>query len=106
MCIGTPMKVLEVEGLRALAAPEEGPAEYLDLALTGALAPGTWVLGFLGAAREVMTEDEARKVSAALRGLAAAMQGGTLGDAFADLDRAPTLPPHLEAARLAGAKTA
>ena len=41
-----------------------------------------------------------------LAGLAALMQGGGLGDAFADLDaRAPSLPPHLQAALDAGRST-
>lgn len=107
MCVGTPMKILAVEGLSARCVDEEGVEEVLDLALTGPLAPGTWVLGFLGAAREVMTEADAQKVSAALRGLRALMQGGELGPAFADLDdREPQLPPHLEAARRAGRSAA
>jgi len=101
------MKVLSVEGYSALCADEDGRQEVLDLALTGPLSPGTWVLGFLGVAREVMTEDDAMKVSAALRGLAAIMNGGDAGAAFADLDaREPQLPPHLEAARRAGRSAA
>jgi len=102
VCVGIPMRIVACDGFVARA--DDGAEEHtLDLALTGPLPEGTWVLAFLGAAREVLTEDEALKIRAALGGLAALMAGGELGDAFADLEaRAPALPPHLEAARAAG----
>ena len=105
MCVGTPMRITEVDGL--LARTTDGSVtETLDLALIGPQAPGTWVLAFLGTAREVLTEDEARKITAALAGLKSVMAGGGVGDAFADLEaRGPQLPPHLEAARAAGKVT-
>lgn len=106
MCLGVPMRVVSVEGSWA-ACRADGRAERVDLSLVGRVAPGDWLLVFLGAAREVLDEDAALKIAAALRGLEAVMAGGDAGDAFADLDaREPTLPPHLEAARGAGAKTA
>lgn len=98
MCIGIPMQILSADGIvgRARDGAEEA---VIDLSLTGPLAPGTWVLTFLGAAREVLEEDEARKIAAAIAGLRAVMAGGDPGDAFADLDaREPQLPPHLRAA--------
>jgi hydrogenase expression/formation protein HypC len=65
------------------------------------------LLTFLGAAREVISEGEAQKISAALGGLRALMEGGDLGDAFADLEaREPQLPPHLQAALDNGQNTA
>ena len=68
--------------------------------------PGDWVLVFLGSAHAVLTEDEALKIRAALQRLRSLMAGGTLGDAFADLEaRSPELPPHLQAARDAGFAT-
>ncbi|GAA5066570.1 HypC/HybG/HupF family hydrogenase formation chaperone [Roseibacterium beibuensis] len=102
MCVGIPMQILSRDGIAATA--RDGDSERLiDLSLTGPLAPGTWVLTFLGAAREVLPEDEAQKIRAALDGLGALMAGGELGDAFADLEsRGPTLPPHLAAAQAAG----
>lgn len=106
MCVGIPMQILSAEGLAARAT--DGQTEDLiDLSLTGPLAPGTWVLTFLGAAREVLDSEEAAKISAALGGLRALMSGGDLGDAFADLENTgPTLPPHLQAAVAAGKTTA
>ena len=70
----------------------------VDLSLTGPVEPGTWVLNFLGVAREILDADEAQKITAALEGLRAVMAGEDPGDAFADLDaREPQLPPHLRA---------
>ncbi len=106
MCVGVPMQVLSVDGIAARAT--DGSEEALiDLSLTGPVAVGDWILTFLGAAREIITEDEARKITAALDGLRNLMEGGDLGEAFADLDnRAPQLPPHLQAALDAGKTTA
>ncbi|WP_460274053.1 HypC/HybG/HupF family hydrogenase formation chaperone [Celeribacter sp. ULVN23_4] len=106
MCVGIPMKILFGEDLAATAS--DGKQHHLiDLALTGPLEPGTWVLTFLGTAREVLSEAEALKIKDALGGLAALMEGRELGDAFADLDnREPQLPPHLQAALDKGNTTA
>lgn len=106
MCLGVPMQITSVEGIAAHATDGRETA-LIDLSLTGPVEPGTWVLTFLGAAREVISADEAAKISAALDGLRALMQGGDLGDAFADLEaRGPQLPPHLQAALDAGDTTA
>ena len=113
MCVGIPMQILSCDGIAATAreaAPDEtenpapsGKTELIDLSLTGPLEPGTWVLTFLGAAREVISADEADKIAKALGGLRALMDGGELGNAFADLEAGgPTLPPHLQAAMDAG----
>ncbi len=106
MCVGIPMKILSREELAATAS--DGTHTHLiDLALTGPLEPGTWVLTFLGTAREVLSEVEAIKIKNALDGLRALMEGRDLGDAFADLDtREPQLPPHLQAAHDKGETTA
>jgi hydrogenase expression/formation protein HypC len=102
MCVGVPLRIVSAEGTEAVAT-NGARTETLDLALTGPLAPGTWVLSFLGAAREVLTEDEAAKITAALAGLERIMAGEDLGDAFTDIeDRGPRLPPHLAAALAAG----
>ena len=106
MCLGIPMEIERVDGFSAQCRAS-GRVEAVDLALTGMLPVGTWVLVFLGAAREVLTAEDAAQISNALDGLASVMIGGDLGDAFADLEsREPQLPPHLEAARVAGARTA
>lgn len=106
MCVGVPMQVVSVDGFMAVA--QDGDHLHtVDVSLIGTVEPGTWVLNFLGAAREVLDPDEAQKIKKALGGLAALMQGGDLGDAFADLEaRAPQLPPHLQAALDKGETTA
>ena len=102
MCVGIPLRIVSAKDTEAVAT-NGARTETLDLALTGPLVPGTWVLSFLGAAREVITEDEAKKITAALAGLERVMAGKELGDAFADIDdRGPMLPPHLAAALAAG----
>lgn len=98
MCIGMPMQVVELvnDGTAALCRTRAGATETLDLALTGPLAPGTWVLSFIGAARAVMSEDEALRTADALDALSIAAAGGSVDHLFADLvDREPELPPHL-----------
>jgi hydrogenase expression/formation protein HypC len=105
MCIGIPVRIVEVKGLSGLAQDGEDLVG-IDLALTGPVAPGTWVLNFLGAAREVLDEDEALKILAAVGALRRVMTGGEVGDAFADIEeRGPQLPPHLLAAQAAGRTT-
>lgn len=102
MCVGIPLRIVSVEGTNAVAT-NGTRTEALDLSLTGPVEPGTWVLSFLGAAREILSDDEAQKISDALAGLERVMAGEDLGNAFADLDqREPQLPPHLAAAHAAG----
>ena len=102
MCLGVPMQLLGRDGIAGLARDGEA-TEVVDLSLTPDADAGDWILVFLGAAREVMAEAEALATRRALDGLRALMSGGDLGDAFHDLDhRTPTLPPHLQAALVAG----
>lgn len=105
MCVGVPMQILSVDGIAAQAS-DGRETHLIDLSLVDGAVPGAWVLTFLGAAREVISADEAAKISAALDGLRALMSGGDLGDAFADLENTtPTLPPHLQAALEQGKTT-
>ena len=102
MCVGLPLKIIAIDGIAARAEAEDH-REVIDLSLTPDARPGDWVLTHLGAAREVITADEAAKISAALAGLRAVMAGHGPGDAFADLDaKGPVLPAHLQAALDAG----
>jgi len=102
MCVGIPVQLIAVEGIRGEVI-EDGRPGLVDLSLTPEARPGDWVLAFLGAAREVLTPEQAAQISAALGGLRSLMAGGDLGDAFADLEaRGPQLPPHLQAALDAG----
>ncbi len=105
MCVGLPLRITAIDGI-AGRAENDAHVEVIDLSLTPDARVGDWVLTHLGAARECISEDEARKITAALEGLRAVMAGGPLGDAFADLDAAtPQLPPHLQAALDAGQST-
>lgn len=99
MCVGVPMQVVEGDGLMALCTPDGDRCESVDMALVGEQPRGTWVLVFLGAARDVLDPETAAQIARALDGLRAIMAGGDPGDAFADLEaREPQLPPHLRAA--------
>lgn len=100
MCIGLPMRVLDCQAGRALC---EGMGEQrsIDMRLVGEQAPGTWVLVFLDAAREVVSEAEARLVTQALEAVNLAIAGSaTASDIdrlFPDLaHRQPELPDHLK----------
>ncbi len=107
MCIGNPMQVLRCDGLEALCS-DGSNSEVVDLALVGQQERGTWLLVFLGAAREVMSEHDALQTRKALQALAAIANGSTeIDHLFADLNnREPPLPPHLEAAAKKSKKNA
>lgn len=75
----------------------EGRA-LVDMTLVGPQPPGTWLLTFVGAAREVMAPEAAARTLAALAALADVLAGdsSTVDAAFADLvSREPQLPDHL-----------
>jgi hydrogenase expression/formation protein HypC len=98
MCLGIPMQVVEPQGEGAAWCVGRDGRALIDLALVGAQPPGTWLLTFVGAAREVMTAESAAKVDAALDALAAVLagDGAAIDAAFADLlAREPQLPEHL-----------
>jgi hydrogenase expression/formation protein HypC len=96
MCIGVPMRVAG-EGAARAWCEGRGERVELDMLLVGPQPVGTWVLAFQGAARRVMSEEEAVQTTAALDALAAALAGETdLGRFFPDLaEREPRLPEHL-----------
>lgn len=97
MCLAIPMQVLRMEGQMALCTGRNGEA-HLDTLLTGPLQAGQWVLSFLGTAREVVGESEARKIDDALDALDALLAGEMpdLDSHFADLvEREPQLPDFL-----------
>ena len=96
MCVGIPMQVVRCDFGFAICRAADGEHE-IDMRLVGDLEPGAWVMTFLGAARERMSEDMALKTQDALKGLAMAMNGEAGFEAFfADLiDREPQWPAHL-----------
>lgn len=96
MCIGVPMQVLDAGPGWALCA-NGGSHERVDLRLVGDQSAGTWVLVFLGAAREVIGEAEALKIRDAVEALTLVASGQNIDHLFADLiDREPRLPEFLQ----------
>jgi len=74
MCVGVPVKVVEVGDFVARCEGRNG-VEEVNMMLIGSQPVGTWVLNFLGSAREVLTEEEAVQIGSALDGLSAIMSG-------------------------------
>jgi hydrogenase expression/formation protein HypC len=96
MCIGMPLQVTSM-GEHHAWCEADGQRERLDMVLVGPQPPGTWVLAFQGAARQVLTAQQAEQARAGRRALAAVLSGqGQIDAFFADLvGRAPELPAHL-----------
>jgi len=95
MCLGIPVQVIECGEHFARCAGRNGEMR-VDLSLVGQQLPGTWLLTFLEAAREVIETERAAAINAALNALEAAHSGETDFSAFfADLDREPQLPDFL-----------
>jgi hydrogenase expression/formation protein HypC len=95
------MQVVRAEPGHALCE-HHGALHRIDTALVGDVAPGDWLMTFLGAAREKMDEAAALQTLAATDALAALLRGEPvdLDAAFADLvAREPALPDHLLASK-------
>ena len=101
MCIGEVLRVVADDGSFAWCEDEHGARQRVDMVLVGTQPAGTWVLGFHGAAREVLDEAEAAGMRSARQALAAVRAGAADVDVyFADLaGREPRLPAHLEKGR-------
>lgn len=103
MCLAIPLQVIRMEGTTALCQGRNG-IERMDTMLTGPLESGQWILGFLGAAREVIDAARAAQVEDALIALESILHGNGSNEAliqagFADLvDREPQLPAFLRSA--------
>ena len=74
MCIGVPVKIIEPGEFVSLCEGRNG-REEVNMMLIGSQPAGTWVLNFLGSAREVLSETDAENINKALDGLTAIMQG-------------------------------
>ena len=97
MCIGVPMQVVNCIGYSALCQAEDGQHQ-IDMSLVGSQPVGTWILVFLDAAREVISEQRADEIGKAIKALRSVMNGdgSQLDELFADLtEREPQLPEHL-----------
>ena len=96
MCIGVPIQVIEAGSGTALCRARDGD-HHVDTRLLGEVEAGEWLMVFLGAARERMSEEAARQSADALEALDKAMRGETdIDHLFSDLiGREPQLPEHL-----------
>lgn len=101
MCIGIPMQVREY-GFGYAVCQGMGMQRRVETLLTGDQPVGTWLLVFLDSAREVLSENDAEKISRAVQAVNKVMQNpsqqnNTAFDTlFADLvDREPPKPPSL-----------
>lgn len=95
MCIGVPMQIVEC-GPGSALCDDNGVRKRIDTMLIGDQAPGTWVLVFIDAARETLSECDALKIKDALEALNTVMNGGgDIDHLFADLTgvTAPEIPP-------------
>ncbi len=97
MCIGIPMQVIESHDFHAVC--DDGQQRQLvDTTLLVPVAPGDWLLVFLGAAREMLDADTALAMRDAVAALSQVMAGDHGVDhLFQDLvEREPELPEHLQ----------
>ncbi len=99
MCIGVPMRVKE-SGEGYAICEGMGETRQISTLLVGDQPVGTWLLTFLDAAREVLTEADAAQITDAVTAVNLVMRGETnIDHLFADLiDREPQLPPSAAAA--------
>lgn len=107
MCVGIPMQVESTDAQGRALCRHEGQLHAIDIALVGAVQPGEWLMTFLGAARERMDEQSARRSLSAIAAVNAIMAGEAVDieAAFADLiGREPTLPAHLQTPTEANAR--
>ena len=74
MCIGMPMQVTAIEPGHAWCEGR-GERRRVNTALVGDVAPGDWLLVFLGDARERIDAARAHEVDSALDLVLGAMQG-------------------------------
>lgn len=74
MCIALPMQVVRSGELTALCRSRNGEEE-INMLMVGVQPEGAWVLGFLGWARDVISEAQAREIDLALDGLQEIMDG-------------------------------
>lgn len=91
MCIGMPMQVTATEPGHAWCEGR-GERRRVNTALVGPVAPGDWLLVFLGDAREALDAQRAAEVNAALD-----LVLGALHATPADGDAGFLLPSRLSA---------
>lgn len=93
MCIGIPMQIVEQRAYSALCRGRSGETEVNTL-LIGPQAAGTWVLNFLGTAREVISAEDAKRIQDALAAVEAIARGEAIEvDAYFPDLADPRRPP-------------
>ena len=76
MCLGVPVQIIESGEFMSLCRGLNGD-EQVNMMLTGPQPEGSWVLNFLGSAREVLSQEDAMNINKALQGINAIMMGET-----------------------------
>jgi hydrogenase expression/formation protein HypC len=74
MCVGIPAQIVEAGDFVARCRTRNGEVP-INMMLTGPQPVGTWLITFLGSAREVISEEDACHIDKALDGLSAIMSG-------------------------------
>ncbi len=100
MCIGIPMKILELPSPGRAICEGRGRKQDIDVMMLENPQVGDWVLYWNGFAVEKLTEDRAAQVDKALDSLESAMNGleQPEEDPFADITaNTGKLPPYLAA---------
>jgi hydrogenase expression/formation protein HypC len=77
MCIGIPVQVIEKGEFMSLCKGRNGE-EQVNMMLIGSQPVGTWVVNFLGSAREIISEEEAITLNKALDGMSEIMAGNKI----------------------------
>ncbi len=97
MCIGIPMRVVEA-GDGYAWCEGMGQRRRINTLLVGNQVVGVWLLTFLDSAREVLSAEDAARITDAVEAVNRVMQGDTdIDHLFADLvNREPQLPESVQ----------
>lgn len=95
MCIGIPMKIVDAGPQYAWCEGRNGRLR-VNMMMLDAQPAGTWVLTFMDFARQTLSEEDARRIDAALDALESVRQGGMpdVATHFADLVGREIAPPR------------
>ncbi|MEJ1355769.1 MAG: HypC/HybG/HupF family hydrogenase formation chaperone [Candidatus Sedimenticola sp. (ex Thyasira tokunagai)] len=66
MCIGAPVQVVESNDFTARCRDRNGQEMSVNMMLVGPQPVGTWVVSFLGSARDVLAPEDAESINAAM----------------------------------------
>lgn len=74
MCIGIPMRVVDGGEITALCEGR-GERQRINMMMVDNCPPGSWVLVFLGVARDRLTDEEAEEINQTLDEIEAVLRG-------------------------------